>query len=394
MADSGRFARDTLDHLRQAVRTHPRHSCAPEPTRTPRSLSDSVCPTRHGGADFQLELFAQKRLFDRMHLDAWAQVADQAPIMPTRYILRATSRKEPSMQHGVRDHSPAGQISLTLLLLVLGLITSFATQVLAAPRDKSAPKPAMADKPGLAEEQILSTTDKITQPVDTDTEAMRHNDLGVAFVFKGDLGQAIDEFKHALRLQPNYFAAHLNLANTLLDIGQNEAAMIEFKEALRLKPDDPKTHNDLGVALKEMGDLDGAIAEFRTVLRRNPSDVNAHNNLGVVLKAKGDLDGAIAEYRTAASLQPNDVNAHFNLGLGLMEKHQPEAAITEFRTALHLRPDDAKLRLNLGNALADVGQRMEAAQELRQYLRLELDTPATRRWLEQAEAKLRELEMP
>ncbi|MBP8117440.1 MAG: tetratricopeptide repeat protein, partial [Nitrospira sp.] len=117
------------------------------------------------------------------------------------------------MQHGVRDHSPAGQISLTLLLLVLGLITSFATQVLAAPRDKSAPKPAMADKPGLAEEQILSTTDKITQPVDTDTEAMRHNDLGVAFVFKGDLGQAIDEFKHALRLQPNYFAAHLNLAN-------------------------------------------------------------------------------------------------------------------------------------------------------------------------------------
>ena len=108
----------------------------------------------------------------------------------------------------------------------------------------------------------------------------------------------------------------------------------------------------------------------------------------------GDLDGAIAEYRTAASLQPNDVNAHFNLGLGLMEKRQPEAAVSEFRTALHLRPNDAKIRLNLGNALAGMGQRMEAAQELRQYLRLELDTPANRRWLEQAEAKLRELEMP
>ncbi|MFZ1761410.1 MAG: tetratricopeptide repeat protein, partial [Nitrospira sp.] len=127
------------------------------------------------------------------------------------------------MQHGVRDHSLAGQISLAPLLLVLGFTTSFAAQVMAAPHDKSALKPAMADKPGLAEEQILSTTDKIAQPVDTDTEAMRHNDLGVAFVFKGDLGQAIDEFKHALRLQPNYFAAHLNLANTLLDIGQNEA---------------------------------------------------------------------------------------------------------------------------------------------------------------------------
>ena len=82
------------------------------------------------------------------------------------------------------------------------------------------------------------------------------------------------------------------------------------------------------------------------------------------------------------------------MGLALLEKRNAEAAIAEFRTALHLRPDDAKIRLNLGNALAGTGQRMEAAQELRQYLRLELDTPANRRWLEQAEAKLRELEMP
>ena len=217
----------------------------------------------------------------------------------------------------------------------------------------------------LVEEQILSTTDKITKPVDTDAEAMRHNDLGVAFVFKGDLGQAIDEFKHALRLQANYFAAHLNLANTLLDVGKHDDAIAEFKEALRLKPDDLKAHNDLGVALKEMGDLGGAIAEFKTVLRHRPSDVNAHNNLGVALKSMGDLDGALAEYRTAASLQPNDINAHFNLGLALMEKRNPDAAIGEFRTALHLRPDDAKIRFNLGNALAGTGQRMEAAQEFK-----------------------------
>ncbi|TKB86194.1 MAG: tetratricopeptide repeat protein [Nitrospira sp.] len=329
-----------------------------------------------------------------MQSESFNRVADQAPVARSRQILRTTSRKEPFMQDGVRGHSPARRVSPALILLVLGLTTFFPTYTSAAPLDKPVSKPGMDDKPGLAEEQILSTTDKITQPVDTDAEAMRHNDLGVAFVFKGDLGQAIDEFKHALRLQPNYFAAHLNLANTLLDVGRNDAAMVEFKEALRLKPDDPKTHNDLGVALKEMGNLEGAIAEFRTVLRHNPSDVNAHNNLGVTLKAMGDLDGAIAEYRTAASLQPNDVNAHFNLGLGLMEKRQPEAAVSEFRTALHLRPNDAKIRLNLGNALAGMGQRMEAAQELRQYLRLELDTPANRRWLEQAEAKLRELEMP
>ncbi|MDR4472561.1 MAG: tetratricopeptide repeat protein [Nitrospira sp.] len=87
---------------------------------------------------------------------------------------------------------------------------------LVAPSDKPATKSGLPDRQTMEEERIVSTTEKITQPTDTDAEAMRHNDLGVAFVFKGDLGQAIDEFTHALRLQPNYFAAHLNLANTLL----------------------------------------------------------------------------------------------------------------------------------------------------------------------------------
>lgn len=150
------------------------------------------------------------------------------------------------MRDGVRGQIPARPSYPAFIILTGGLVLLFAAQVFSASPETPAAKSGMPGAKILEEEQILSTTDKITQPVDTDAEAMRHNDLGVAFVFKGDLGQAIDEFTHALRLQPNYFAAHLNLANTLLDIGRHDAAMVEFKEALRLKPDDPKTHNDLG----------------------------------------------------------------------------------------------------------------------------------------------------
>jgi Flp pilus assembly protein TadD len=104
------------------------------------------------------------------------------------------------------------------------------------------------------------------------------------------------------------------------------------------------------------------------------------------------MDGAIAEYKTAIQLQPSDLNAHYNLGLAMMETGNLEAAVAEFRTALHLRPNDGGIRFNLGMALAGLGKRAEAAHEFQQYLRLELDTPANHRWIEQAEAKLRELE--
>jgi tetratricopeptide (TPR) repeat protein len=277
-----------------------------------------------------------------------------------------------------------------VLLLVLG----GHGRVAAADGSRLPSKQADAGSPSESDTEIVTPFDKTQRMTDSVTEAVGHNDLGVAFVYKGDLGQAIDEFKHALRLQPNYFAAHLNLANTLLDIRQYEEAIAEFREALHLKPDDPKAHNDLGVGLKSQGDLEGAIAEFRTVLRLRPGDINAHNNLGVALKTMGDLDGAMTEYRTAIDLQPSDVNAHYNFGLALMDARDIEGAVAEFRTALHLRPNDGGIRFNLGTALAHLGKRMEAAQEFRHYLRIERDTPATRRWIEQAEAKLRDLENP
>ena len=261
------------------------------------------------------------------------------PTTPVRFNTVASTR---TLRH------------VCLSVLCLGLSSPLATPATAASQPLPPTRTTASLEPQpLQEEQIHSIVEKITKPVDTDAEAMRHNDLGVAFVFKGDVEQAVDEFKHALRLQPNYFAAHLNLANTLLDLGRYEDALAEFKQALKLKPDDLKARNDFGVALKTTGDLGGAVTEFKAVLQQRPDDVHAHNNLGVALKAMGDLEGAIAEYRTASDLQPTDVNTHFNLGLAFLEKKNVEGAINEFRTALHLRPNDGKIRYNLGQALAN-----------------------------------------
>jgi Flp pilus assembly protein TadD len=138
----------------------------------------------------------------------------------------------------------------------------------------SAPQAQSPDQ-SANERETVSSFDKTKPLSDSATEALKHNDLGVAFVFRGDREQAVDEFKHALRLEPNYFAAYLNLANTLLDMGKHEEAIAQFHEALRLKPADAKAHNDLGVALKSMGDVRGAVAEFQTVLSLRPDDVHA-----------------------------------------------------------------------------------------------------------------------
>ena len=84
----------------------------------------------------------------------------------------------------------------------------------------------------------------------------------------------------------------------------------EYRIALRLEPDNPNLHFALGYVLYEQKKLNLAVAEYRTAIRLQPNDAAAHINLGSALADKGDLDGAIAEFRTALRLQPDDAKAH------------------------------------------------------------------------------------
>jgi protein O-mannosyl-transferase len=159
----------------------------------------------------------------------------------------------------------------------------------------------------------------------TSGSAIVHNNLGIAYVRKGDVDTAIEEFKQALWTSPNYADAHDNLGNALAGKGATNAAIQEFQEALRINPQHLNAHYNLGiVALAGTGDPDTAIREFHKVLQLNPNHVDAHNNLGVALFNKGDLDGAIKEFQEALRLSPDYANAHDNLEHALAQKNRKE----------------------------------------------------------------------
>ncbi len=61
-----------------------------------------------------------------------------------------------------------------------------------------------------------------------------------------------------------------NLANALLALGQVENAIQHYRTAIQLKPDYARAHYNLGSALTLRGDLDEAAEHFRTALRLDP----------------------------------------------------------------------------------------------------------------------------
>ena len=68
-----------------------------------------------------------------------------------------------------------------------------------------------------------------------------------------------------LRTDPNSAGAHEFLGNLLGLKGQRDRAIEQFREAVRIQPDFAQANLDLGAALADSGDIEAAIAHLRKV---------------------------------------------------------------------------------------------------------------------------------
>jgi predicted O-linked N-acetylglucosamine transferase (SPINDLY family) len=120
-------------------------------------------------------------------------------------------------------------------------------------------------------------------------------------------------YRHALRIQPDYLEAELNLGNALASLGRFEDAVAHFRRVLASNPTSVEALNNLGNALREQGKLDEAVGPFREALELQPRFAEGHNNLGAVLAGRGQIEEAVAEYRRAVELKPEYGSAQSNL---------------------------------------------------------------------------------
>src|SRR5262245_55768749 len=127
--------------------------------------------------------------------------------------------------------------------------------------------------------------------------APAYNNLGVAERAAGDLDRAIDAYQQAVAMKPEYPDAHYNLANALLDKNKPQEAAEHFRIALQSIPDSAGVRNNLGIALAAAGQGSDAITAFRAAVAADPGSATAHRNLADALSSAGQLAEAFAEFQ-------------------------------------------------------------------------------------------------
>ncbi|MGC2627180.1 MAG: tetratricopeptide repeat protein, partial [Candidatus Udaeobacter sp.] len=111
------------------------------------------------------------------------------------------------------------------------------------------------------------------------------NNLGIIFLEKGQLDDAISNLQAAIDVRPENAPAHDNLAKALLQKGQVAEAMVHYRKFLEIEPDNVEARNTLGTALIQQGKLREAISQWQEALAIQPENGNAASNLAWVFSA-------------------------------------------------------------------------------------------------------------
>jgi tetratricopeptide (TPR) repeat protein len=165
-----------------------------------------------------------------------------------------------------------------------------------------------------------------------------------------DQQQRIRYLRNAVKLNPNYTLAMMQLGKTYYGSHEYESAASWFG---RIPKDDPvagEANFLLGMSEFYRGSFEKAFTAFSYLATRLPL-TEVYNNLGVVEARRNRRSSAVEYFSKAVSADPNDADCRFNLAVGLFKNGDSTGAGRQLREELQRSPSDgeAKALLELIN---------------------------------------------
>jgi len=193
-----------------------------------------------------------------------------------------------------------------------------------------------------------------SSPVDRKyVEVLANQWLGNSLQALCDYDGAASAYEEAIRLKPDYRIAHSEIGHVLQQRGQVAQAIQEYRKALDAKPNELDrsewfvvTRARLGAALVSEGPphVQEGMAELRAAAMMDPKRAEYQVSLGKALFEGGDYLEATSIFSKAISLNKDDVEAHYGLALTLHNQGREQEASAQCQTVHKLRPDDHTFR--------------------------------------------------
>ncbi|MBU5638135.1 PEP-CTERM system TPR-repeat protein PrsT [Geomonas sp. Red69] len=190
---------------------------------------------------------------------------------------------------------------------------------------------------------------------------------GVVSYYRKAYGDAITQLQQSVKLAPS-MDGYQFLGLSYYSKGELENALSQFRIILDKSPSSRQARLMTAQILLAQKHVEDAVSEIKKVLAADDSDAVAHNLLGNAYLQQGLFEDGMRELNRATTLDPKLVQAHLKKGAFYLSRGKGAEGETELASAVRAAPDALNSRLLLAAYHQRQGRTDKAISVLREGL--------------------------
>lgn len=203
-------------------------------------------------------------------------------------------------------------------------------------------------------------------PTDVDALLGRGN----AYAETGNIPSAIADYSTVLQSTPDSIGVLQNRAYLLAKLGKFELAVLDAEEAVRLQPDSARGHFVAAVARAGLRQFPASLSHFESAIELNPNDPMIYYKCGLIRARTGDWQGALADFDQVLRLRPDFSHARYQRAIALRESGSPSSSLEAFNDYISQYPIKADTYYQRALTFRALGERQCCQADLERALRI------------------------
>jgi len=175
---------------------------------------------------------------------------------------------------------------------------------------------------------------------------------------------AIEQFEQIVRLDPKSVEDHLLLGRLYRLNNDLVKAENEFKTAVKIQPDSEEAVTALSILYNEEGDTSRALEVLNT-FPEGARSAKLYSALGYTYEQTKSYKSAIEAYQKAVDLDHDNLDSVRGLAQNLMNDGQPDAALVQYKVIAEADPSDAQTYMRIAEIYRRNGKYDEALESLK-----------------------------
>jgi len=207
--------------------------------------------------------------------------------------------------------------------------------------------------------------------------AVAFNNRGLAFMERGELQRAAEDFQSAVETVPSHYEAYANRCRAYILMNKFEKAMDDCNKALSLHSSH-KIYYLRGILFEKQGLFNSAIEDYQSAVAINQSFLVAYITMGVLYGKTGSLDKSIETFDRALQFDPTYPQAYGNRGFAYYLKGETGKALHDLDKAVALDKDYANAYMNRAAVFLKTGDRERAVADFQKACSLGVEEGCTK----------------